>query len=103
MNRIKGIIANITTNKGLSLVGVSAEGQMFTAIVIDTPETAHWLELDHPVYLLFKETEVVIGKPGSQKISMRNRIPAGLQSTARAIGASRQCTAFPVKTAIRMR
>lgn len=46
----------------------------FTSIVIETPETADYLKLGAPVKVMFKETEVIIGKSGAD-ISLQNQIP----------------------------
>jgi len=46
----------------------------FTSIVIETPATANYLKLGAPVKVMFKETEVIIGKSGAD-ISLQNQIP----------------------------
>ncbi len=75
MNRIEGTVDRIETNGELSLVTVSSGGLVFSAIVMDSPETASWLGAGKTVHLMFKETEVVIAVEQNPVISLRNRIP----------------------------
>jgi molybdate transport system regulatory protein len=76
MNSLPGNIMEITTENEISLVKVQvdANGLVFTAIVIDTPEGNAYLTIGHPVRLLFKETEVMITKTFPLAISVQNRI-----------------------------
>ncbi|GAB5527880.1 MAG: hypothetical protein Roseis2KO_57520 [Roseivirga sp.] len=74
MNILTGKIASVTPSGELSLVGVSCADLLITAIVIDTPETAPYLKPDTTVKLLFKETEVIIGKGIDHQISLRNQV-----------------------------
>ena len=48
-------------------------GDLVTAIVIDTPGTAAYLQQGQPVQVLFKETEVIIAKAFSGQISVQNK------------------------------
>ena len=50
------------------------------AIVIDTPETATYLQSEASVAVLFKETEVIIATAEVPQISLQNRIPASIVS-----------------------
>ena len=75
MNSFKGEITKIEQEESLALVSIVVGEVSFTTIVIDSPETAPYLKIGHPVQVLFKETEVLIGKdlkPGS--ISLQNKI-----------------------------
>ncbi|WP_442846379.1 TOBE domain-containing protein [Leeuwenhoekiella sp. H156] len=61
----------------LSLVGVELQnGQLFKAIVIDTPQSASCLKPETAVAVVFKETEVIIGTGTQFQISLQNQIPA---------------------------
>jgi len=53
---------------------VEVSNIMITSIVIETPETAGYLKVGTPIKVMFKETEVIIGKI-SKDISLQNRIP----------------------------
>jgi molybdate transport system regulatory protein len=60
----------------MSMVDVEVDGDIFCAIVLETPATAAYLKEGNPVTLLFKETEVSIAKNLSGIISLRNRFTA---------------------------
>lgn len=79
MNRLTGIIKSITTEKAISLVTVSAAGETFSALVIDTPQTAAYLKPNQEINMVFKETEMAIGKNLSGGLSLRNRFAATIQ------------------------
>ncbi len=79
MNRLRGKIAAIESSGQLSLVDVDVEGDTFTAIIVETPDSAGYLKLGAEILLLFKETEVSLAKNLSGLISLRNRIPAQVQ------------------------
>lgn len=76
MNRLEGTIQAIITENDISLVTVAAAGELFSAMVIDTPQTAPYLKPNHPISLVFKETEVAIGKNLTGGLSLRNRFAA---------------------------
>jgi len=80
MNRLHGIIAFVESTDQLSLVDVEVEGDLFTAILVETPESAAWLKNGSPVAVLFKETEVSLAKNLSGRISLRNRMAARVES-----------------------
>jgi len=73
MNRLQGKIAEIVTEDAISLVRVKVGEKIFSSIVIDTEASAPWLKKDHPVRLLFKETEVIISRAIPLEISVQNR------------------------------
>jgi molybdopterin-binding protein len=79
MNRLRGKIAAIESSGQLSLVDVDVDGDTFTAIIVETPDSAAYLKLAGEILLLFKETEVSLAKNLSGLISLRNRIPARVQ------------------------
>ena len=75
MNSLKGHIKEVQVNGSLSLVTVALSDQiLFKAIIIETPETASYLTAGHLVKVLFKETEVIIGKDIKHLISLENQL-----------------------------
>ncbi|MGV3587264.1 MAG: TOBE domain-containing protein [Adhaeribacter sp.] len=79
MNRLAGVIKSITTEKDISLVTVSAAGETFSALIIDTPQTAAYLKPGQEINMVFKETEMAIGKNLIGGLSLRNRFAATVQ------------------------
>lgn len=79
MNRLKGIIEHIQVEGSLSLVKVKVEDILFTSIIIDTPDTAPYLQQGHAVQVIFKETEVIIGKGEHPRISLQNQLAGTIQ------------------------
>jgi len=73
VNRLKGQIVAIDSNSHMSLVDVAVGDDVFTATLLETPETADYLKVGYKVTLLFKETEVALAKDLSGLISLRNR------------------------------
>ena len=51
-----------------------------SAIVIDTPETASYLKIGQSINVIFKETEVIIGKGVEHHISLQNKLEGTVQS-----------------------
>ncbi len=78
MNRITGKIVAIESNAYMSLVDVAAENVVFTATLLETPETVEYLKIGNLVTLLFKETEVALAKNLDGLISLRNRFSASV-------------------------
>jgi molybdate transport system regulatory protein len=76
MNKLQGKIVAIEHNSHMSLVDVAVGDDIFSATLLETPETASYLEVGKPVALLFKETEVSLAKNLSGLISLRNRFHA---------------------------
>lgn len=83
MNRLRGTITRIESTDHLSLVDVEVAGDQFTAILVETPESAAWLQAGNAVAVLFKETEVSLAKNLSGEISLRNRMAARVESIRR--------------------
>ena len=75
MNVLKGKICSIKNNGELCLVSIQVGELKFSAIVIDTPQTCSYLQLKHPVKVIFKETEVIMATGKIHPISLQNRIP----------------------------
>ena len=67
----------------MSLVDVAVGGDMFSATLLETPETAAYLRVGEKVTLLFKETEVSLAKNLSGLISLRNRFPVIVRNIER--------------------
>ena len=80
MNQLPGMISEILSEGHLSIVKIAAAGGAFKAIVIDTPQTAPYLEAGNKVHMLFKENEVVIAKSFSGLISLQNRFESTIMS-----------------------
>lgn len=75
MNKLEGHISRVEVSGNMTLVTVDISKELsLKAIVIDTPATVDYLAEGHPVKVLFKETEVVIGSFEEHRISLQNRI-----------------------------
>lgn len=61
------------------MVDIDVDGDVFSSIVLETPLSAPYLKQGSSVALLFKETEVSIGKNLSGLISLRNRFKATIK------------------------
>jgi len=83
VNRLKGQIVAIDSNSHLSLIDVAVGDDVFTATLLETPETADYLKIGSKVTLMFKETEVALAKNLSGLISLRNRIVVTIRSIER--------------------
>ncbi|MBD8489056.1 TOBE domain-containing protein [Echinicola sp. CAU 1574] len=74
MNQFEGNIVQIHSCGQLSIVTVELlDRNKVQSIIIDTSDTAPYLVLDTPVFVLFKETEVAISPEENPKISLQNR------------------------------
>lgn len=60
----------------MSLVDITVGADDFSATLLETPETAIYLQAGAKVTLLFKETEVSLAKNLSGLMSLRNRFKA---------------------------
>lgn len=74
MNTLSGKIESIQTEESLSLVKILVGNNLFTSIVIDTPETAPFLKKDNTIKVVFKETEVALGKDEKHAVSTQNQL-----------------------------
>jgi molybdopterin-binding protein len=75
MNSFSGHIADVKTHGTMSVVCVQMDsGDTLMSVVIDTPETAPYLEKGKKVNVLFKEMEVAISRQKELDISIENRI-----------------------------
>jgi molybdopterin-binding protein len=73
MNILKGIIENLKVNGSLTFVKVAVNNQNISAILIDTPSTEPFLKIGNEISVIFKETEVIIGKGNVTNISLQNK------------------------------
>lgn len=71
---------NIESSEHISIVDIEVEGDLFSSIIIETPETADYLRIGNEVFMLFKETEVSIGKALSGNLSLRNRLKSKIKT-----------------------
>jgi molybdopterin-binding protein len=76
VNKLTGKIVFIESSLHMSVVDIDVDGDIFSSIVLETPATVDYLKTGNSVHLLFKETEVSIGKNLSGLISLRNRFKA---------------------------
>ena len=74
MNTLKAKITNIKTSGSFSLVSLEANGLKLKSIVIDTPETAGYLQINQEVKVIFKELEASIATRSDLPISLQNQI-----------------------------
>ncbi len=75
MNILRGKITDITSEGSITLVGINVEGVMFYSLILNGSETFSLFK-GKEVYILFKETEVSIGKGIKGEISLSNQIKA---------------------------
>lgn len=85
MNILIGNISQIQSHEGISLVKVRSRDVIFSSIVLDTPETAHYLQVENTVKIIFKETEVIISKDLKVNISIQNQLPCRIESIKKGI------------------
>ena len=84
MNCLIGKIVNIETEGTLSIVQINVSETIFKSVIIETEETADYLKMDNTVKLLFKETEVIIGKELlKEKISLQNQFVCKMERIER--------------------
>jgi molybdate transport system regulatory protein len=76
MNKLTGHIVLVESSEHMSMVDIDVDGDVFSSIVLETPDTASYLKQGGSVCLLFKETEVSIAKNLTGLISLRNRFKA---------------------------
>ncbi len=79
MNKLKAKIVRIDSSEDISLVDLKVKNDIFSCVVIETPQTANYLKIGNQVTILFKEAEVSIGKNLSGEISLRNRVKSTIK------------------------
>jgi len=80
MNTLRGTISSIETEGNISLVKVQVGDSKLTSVIIETPQSATYLFEGNELNVLFKETEVVIGKGEEISISLQNRLECIVQN-----------------------
>ncbi|WP_457639098.1 TOBE domain-containing protein [Persephonella sp.] len=73
MNKIKGTVFSIKSSGNISLVEADTPVGKLCSVVLESADSLRYT-IGSKVYLLFKETEVSIGKNLQGQISMRNQI-----------------------------
>ena len=97
MNSYRGTINSVNTSGAMSIVEVDmGEDIRLKTIVLETPDSASYLQTGQPVDVLFKETEVVIGLDADSKVSLQNKIPGSITT----IEKGELVTKLKIKTAI---
>ncbi len=77
MNKLPGKIKQIKNSEYLSEVTIALENNaIFNVFLVETPQTASYLQLEQKINLLFKETEVIISKNLTPDISIQNQLKA---------------------------
>ena len=74
LNSLKGTILNLKNHGNLTLVEVQLKSSVFKSIIIDNSDSENLLVKGKSIDVLFKETEVIIGKDIEHPISLRNRL-----------------------------
>ena len=80
MNQLTGKIISIESSATMSIFDIDVDGDILSAVVVETPQTAAYLKIGERVTLAFKETEVAIAKNLTGMISLRNRVKATIQN-----------------------
>jgi len=83
MNSLKGEIEHIDVSGNLTLVGIKVGECHFKSILVETPDTVSYLHIGNKVDVLFKETEVILGKGENLQISLRNKMLATITQIER--------------------
>jgi len=83
MNQLSGTITHIQQSGSILLVDVDVEGRNFSALLIHLPQTPAWLHEGNSIGLIFKETEVSLGKNVTGTLSLRNQLPCVVKSVKR--------------------
>jgi len=83
VNKLIGKIVLIESTQHMSMVDIDVQGDVFSSIVLETPASASYLKQGNSVQMLFKETEVSIGKNLTGLISLRNRFKGTIRRIER--------------------
>lgn len=83
MNAIVGRVVKIQQSGSITLVDVDVKGLALSALMINLPPGSAWIHEGGPIGVLFKETEVSLGKNVQGMISLRNQLPCTVRSVAR--------------------
>ncbi|WP_103867270.1 molybdopterin-binding protein [Aquimarina sp. I32.4] len=85
MNVLKGKITAIKTTDSISIVTIQVASVFFSTILIETPDTAPYLQKGNSIKIIFKETEVIIGKGTTHLTSIQNKIPGKIISIEKGV------------------
>ncbi len=80
MNKIAGKVTQVQSSTDMSIVEVDIGGDIVSALVLETPHSAAYLKSGNTVEVVFKETEVSIGKNLAGLISIRNNFKARIKT-----------------------
>ena len=80
MNTLNGIITGIKSENGFSLINLECKGQKMKSIIINHEADGSGFQVNQSVQIMFKETEVFIGKGWDHSISLRNQLKGTIQS-----------------------
>jgi molybdate transport system regulatory protein len=78
MNKLLGQITSIESSSQISLIQINAEDDIFSSIVLEGSDSLNYNK-GEVISLLFKETEVGLGKNLQGIISLRNRFTATIE------------------------
>lgn len=78
MNSIRGKVSAIKTHGNISQVKVDIGELSFCTVIIETPETVSYLKIGNPIQVVFKETEVIIGKGKQENNSIQNKVEGAI-------------------------
>ena len=85
MNSLLGKIESLNVYQNLTLVSIRVGEVLMKSIVIETPDTCSYLVKGKEVKVLFKETEVIIGKGNNIEISLQNRFECVIYKIERGV------------------
>lgn len=74
MNKFKGEITNVVSEKLLSIVEVTVGDIIFKSIILNNDLKSSYLNIGNNVAVLFKETEVIIAAEKLERISLQNKL-----------------------------
>jgi len=80
MNRLPGQIKNIETVDQLTIVEVALKETSIWCMIIDTPDSNSLLQIGQLLWVVFKESSVVISKNPEERLSIINRLKAKIKS-----------------------
>jgi len=83
MNQLRGRVVGVECSGHISLVDVEIGGDVFTATVLESVDSADYMKVGAEVSLMFKETEVSLAKNLSGLITLRNRFRVIVRSIQR--------------------
>jgi len=74
MNKLQGVIVQIQKAGAIMLVDINVDGQIFSALLVESAGQSDWLIKNKAINIVFKETEVSLAKNLSGLISSENRM-----------------------------